>query len=462
MSENRIVIAGTNSGCGKTTVTIALLAALKKRNLSVQPFKAGPDYIDTMFHTFVTEQKGRNLDSYLLEEDILSFLFQKNSQTADISVIEGVMGLYDGVGITSKGSTAHIAKIVKAPVILIVDAKGTSLSIAAVIKGLIEFDKQVLIKGVIFNGIKTESQYLLLKQIVEENIEDIEVLGYLPYHEAFILESRHLGLITAYEIEELSKKIELLAEEAEKHIAIDRCIELASNSITLEKNWVFPKELYNKYEGLTIGVAYDEAFCFYYNDNLDLLNLLGIKIASFSPIRSKKLPNGISGLYIGGGYPELYAEKLEQNKSLRKEIKNSAENNVPIFAECGGLMYLTEKIKTNEKMEYEMVGALQGKCEMTKKLNHFGYVELEATKSNCISEKGSSIKAHEFHYSKEFIKNEICLQSVKKRKGKEDTKWESGYCYKNVTACYPHIHFWSNIHFLETFLENCKRSHVNC
>lgn len=461
MSENRIVIAGTNSGCGKTTITIALLAALKKRNVSVQPFKAGPDYIDTMFHTFVTEQKGRTLDSYLLQDDVLSFLFQKNCENADISVIEGVMGLYDGVGVTSEGSTAHIAKILQAPIILIVNTKGTSLSVAAIIKGFMEFDKQALIKGVIFNGIKTESQYLLLKQIVEQNTE-IEVLGYLPYHEVFILESRHLGLITAYEIEELTEKFELLAKEAEKHIAIDRIMELASGADKLEKKWEFPKELYHKYEGITLGVAYDEAFCFYYNDNLDLLNSMGVKIACFSPTRSKKLPAGISGLYIGGGYPELYAPQLEQNETLRKEIKQLAENDFPIFAECGGLMYLTEKLYTDEKKEYEMVGALQGHCEMTKRLHHFGYVELETTAHNCMSEKEQTIKAHEFHYSKESIQNEHCFLSVKRRKEMEDTQWESGYCYKNLTACYPHIHFWSNLHFLERFLENCKRSAVNC
>ena len=440
MSIPNIIIAGTNSGCGKTTLTISIMAALRKRNLTVQSFKIGPDYLDTKFHSFITNRSSRNLDAFLFDENTLKYIFGENSKNADISICEGVMGLYDGVGDTYLASTAYISKILKSPIIIIVNAKGMALSIVPIIKGFIDFDRDVYISGVILNNVKSEIQYNFLKDIINKNIENIEVLGYFKENVDFKLESRHLGLINAFEVESLKSKIDIMAEEAEKTLNINRILEISNKTSNIYYNNILDDNLKNKYKGLKIGIAYDKAFNFYYKDNIDLLEFLGIEIIYFSILNDRILPN-VDALYIGGGYPEIFAYDIEKNNSMRESIKIFVENNGFVYAECGGLIYMTDSIQMLDGKKYKMSGVLDGYCKMTNKLNNFGYVTIN-----------NSINAHEFHYSIEFIDNKTIFD-VSKKRGNKILNWKSGYTYKNLLASYPHIHFYSNIDFVLYFIE---------
>lgn len=449
MKAPRFVIAGTNSGCGKTTITSALISAIKKRGLKVQPFKIGPDYIDTMFHSFIAECDGRNIDSFLFNDETLKYVFSKNCKKADIAICEGVMGMYDGIGRTSKASTADVSKIIKAPIIMVVNAKGMSVSIVPIIKGFLDFDKNINVKGIILNNVKSKMQYNFLKSIIKDNI-NIEVLGYFQENENVKLGNRHLGLVTAGEIERLEEKMDILSEMAEETINIDRIIEIANDTQELKVKNILSEELKYKFNGMKIGIAYDFAFNFYYRDNIDLLNYLGIETVFFSPIKDEKIPDDVHMLYIGGGYPELFAVELTNNFSMRNSIKEFAENGGYIYAECGGLMYMSEKIKTFDGNEYSMTSVLEGSCKMSNKLQHFGYITVKNKETN------KYINAHEFHYSVEEIKNDTVFEVLKTR-GSKTTTWESGYKYKNVIASYPHIHFYSNIDFLVEFLEKAYK-----
>lgn len=456
----RIVIAGTNSGCGKTTISTGIMAALIKRGLAVQPFKVGPDYIDPMFHSFITGRHSRNLDSWMLGEDMVSYLFAKNSLESDIAIIEGVMGIFDGFGgDTKEGSTAHVSKIIKAPVILVVNGEGSSLSLAALVKGFIEFDKQVAIKGIIINNIKTESHYRLLKEILEENM-DIAVLGYLTKTEKYSLTSRHLGLIPSGEVEGLQEKLDFLSEEIAKTIDLELLLKIAGEAPELDEKLLDIAGSFYKENGVKprIAVALDKAFNFYYKDNLELLEILGAELLYFSPVEDSKLPENIHGLYIGGGYPEIYAEELETNVSMREEIKRNIENGLPAYAECGGLMYMSESIAAKDGNTYKMVGIFPGKSEMTAKLQRFGYVELEITGGSVLSEKDCKVRAHEFHYSKTSANGntDTCYNVMKQRKSKEIFSWKCGYRINNLLAGYPHIHFWANPDLAKGFINSCN------
>jgi cobyrinic acid a,c-diamide synthase len=457
----RIVIAGTNSGCGKTTITTGIMAALIKKGLKVQPFKVGPDYIDPMFHSFITGKYSRNLDSWMLGEDKVSYLFAKNSIDSDISVIEGVMGIFDGFGgYTKEGSTAHVSKIIKAPVILVVNGEGTSLSLAALIKGFIEFDKEIAIKGVIINNIKTESHYKLLKEIIEDNL-NIVVVGYLPKTDKYSLTSRHLGLIPSGEIEGLKGKLDLLSEDISKTIDLELLLKIADDAPQLEESPFKLSISINKENEVRprIAVALDKAFNFYYKDNLDLLELLGAELLYFSPIEDTKLPEAIDGLYIGGGYPEVYAQELESNVSMREDLKRNIENGLPTYAECGGLMYMSDSIDDKAGNPYKMVGVIPGKSEMTASLQRFGYVELEISGGNVLTDKDCRVRAHEFHYSTTAVEEKLatCYTVMKQRKSKVVYSWKCGYEKNNLLAGYPHIHFWANPDLAKGFINSCKK-----
>lgn len=457
----RIVIAGTNSGCGKTTITTGLMAALIKRGLKVQPFKVGPDYIDPMFHSFITGRHSRNLDSWMLGEDRVSYLFAKNSLHSDEAVIEGVMGIFDGFGgYTNVGSTAHVSKIIKAPVILVVNGEGTSLSLAALVKGFVEFDREVNIKGIIINNIKTESHYKLLKEIVEENT-GVAVLGYLLKTEKYSLTSRHLGLVPSGEIEGLKGKLEILAEELSKTIDLELLLKIAGEAPELDESLLECPVPVNKEKEVKprIAVALDKAFNFYYKDNLDLLEIMGAELLYFSPMKDTKLPENIHGLYIGGGYPEIYAGELERNFSMREAIKKSIENGLPAYAECGGFMYMSESIKDKEGNTFEMVGIIEGQSEMTAGLQRFGYVELEISGGNVLSEEDCKVRAHEFHYSTTAVdeKYATSYKVMKQRKSSGVFSWNCGYKTNNLLAGYPHIHFWANPDLAKGFINSCSK-----
>lgn len=453
----RIVIAGTNSGCGKTTLSTGIMAALVKRGLRVQPFKVGPDYIDPMFHTFITGRHSRNLDSWMLGEDTVAYLLQKNAADADIAVIEGVMGLYDGFGGNSaEGSTAHVSKIINAPVILVVNGDGMSLSAAALIRGYADFDRDVNIKGVIINNINSDGHFQLLKDVIEENT-GLAAVGYLRSMDEYRLPDRHLGLVTSAEIEDLKEKINILSGQIEKTIDLDKLIAISKEAGSLKD--VEPPVRLEQGIKARIGVASDKAFCFYYRDGLDLLEMAGAELVYFSPVKDDRLPEGIDGLYIGGGYPEVWAEELQNNTAMKEDIKRVIQRGLPAYAECGGLMYLSESITNLDGKTFEMVGLIPGRSEMTTSLKRFGYIDVEIEEDNVVSKAGGRIRGHEFHYSATAVEHTVptCYKVVKSRRNREPVTWRCGFKVRNLLAGYPHLHFWANPRFAREFVSSCER-----
>ncbi|MFR3559365.1 MAG: cobyrinate a,c-diamide synthase [Paraclostridium sordellii] len=444
----KILIAGTNSGVGKTTISLGIMQALTKRNLKVQPYKVGPDYIDPSYHTFITGRDSRNLDSYMLDDEKIKYIFKNASKDADISVIEGVMGLYDGFGIDLNSCTSsYTSKILKSPVILVINGKAMSSSAAAMVLGYKELDKEVNIKGVIVNNVKTKNHYELIKEAVEKYC-NVEVLGYFPPNEKFKLDSRHLGLVPSVEIEALTEKFYDLGSEIEKYINIDRLIEI-SESEEIETS--FELNELPKFKSKSIAVAYDKAFNFYYKENLELLNQMNIEIKTFSPLYDEIVPKA-DCIYIGGGFPEIFAKELGINKKMRESIKKAHEDNIPIYAECGGLMYLGEKLLDLDGNEYEMVGIFEGISNMTKSLKRFGYCDGIAKVDTVLSNKGDIIKGHEFHHS-EFNSSEECsYKMVKKRGNKIVDEWYGGYSKGNTLATYLHTHFYNNLDSIIKFV----------
>lgn len=442
---NRVVLAGTNSGCGKTTISCAILQALINRGLKVGSFKCGPDYIDPMFHSKIIGAKSANLDSFFFSENTLKYLLSKNGENQDINIIEGVMGFYDGMSMSDpKASTYEISQITKSPVVLIVGAKGASLSVLAVIQGFLTLYPDNNICGVILNQCSEMTYKMLCPQIKKSFGGRVIPLGYMPTLSDCTFESRHLGLITAQEIENLKEKLEILADNAQRFIDIDGLIELAKNAppVCCEAP-VLPKNQ----ENIRIAVARDNAFCFYYDDNLELLTDMGAELVPFSPLSDSEIPHDIHGIYLGGGYPELYARELSENKSMRKSVKEALECGIPCIAECGGFMYLTEYIG-----KYPMAGYLSGASFDTGKLTRFGYIKLKAKTDNMLCRKGEEISAHEFHHwDSEYSGEDF---TAYKLSGK---KWDCVIATDRLYAGYPHFHFYSNIDFAANFYKVCLK-----
>ena len=436
----RMIIAGTNSGSGKTTVTCAIMRALVKRGVVVSPYKCGPDYIDPMFHKEVTGTASGNIDTFLFDNNTAKYLLAKN--TTGIALIEGVMGYYDGAGEDgSIGSTYSLAKVTDTPVVLVVNCKGLSFSAVAMIKGFVDYREESLITGVILNNI-TQSVYQSLKPLIEKEL-GIKVFGMFPkLPEELVFESRHLGLVTPAELEGIHGKLDALAETAEKFIDLNSLLETAceAKSLTFSKPPVkaFP-------EKIKIALAEDKAFCFIYRDNISLLEQMGAEVIPFSPLSSEALPDDVSGLLIYGGYPELYLEELAKNQSLLRDIRKKLSGGLPCIAECGGFMYLNRTIG-----DVKMVGYLGSDCYKTNKLTRFGYITITAGKDNLLCEKGESINAHEYHY---FDCNEPGEDfKAVKPSGKE---WNCVIARDNLFAGFPHIHFYANTKFAERFYECC-------
>ncbi len=441
----RIMIAGTKSGVGKTTISSAIMAALK----NVAPFKVGPDYIDPRFHEYVTGNNSYNLDAFMLPEETLKHLFSTGSFGKDIAIVEGVMGLYDGLGhVKDNFSSAHVAKQLGIPVILVVDAKGVSTSLAAEVLGYKQFDKRVDICGVILNNISSEKLYLNLKEAVE-NYAGVECLGYFPKNEGISLESRHLGLKQASELEDMAEKIQTLKELAKKYIDLERIQELSEK--TYDINVFNPAEkLKGILAGVNVAIAKDKAFSFYYNSNLDLLRYAGAKIMEFSPMKDAEVPEEAHFIYFGGGYPENYAEELAANTSMLASIKEASKRGISIYAECGGFIYLTNGVKLLDGKFYEFCGILDMKIEMKNRLNmkRFGYVNIETL-------DGINLKGHEFHYSDIYESNEENFYfKVSKHDGRS---WDCGVIKNSVIAGYPHINFYSNLEFFESIFSKVKK-----
>lgn len=425
-----LMIGGTGSGCGKTTVTAAVLAALAARKMKLAPYKCGPDYIDPMFHRRITGTPSVNLDSVFLESEKLRKIFAWHMKERDMAVIEGVMGYYDGQGRGDRGSSYHVALITKTPAVLVVRPEGTALSAAALIQGFKNFREESMIRGVILNGIR-EGMYPFYKELIETET-GLKVYGFLPKDSNVFLKSRHLGLVTASEQESLSEKLALLGAMAERHIDLDGLIELAGTASPFETEDAFGE--FSPVGNVRLAVAMDEAFCFYYEDNLEMLRRLGAEIVPFSPLHDASLPEHIHGVYIGGGYPELYAEKLSKNESMRADILRAGRRGLPIIGECGGYMYLCECIHS-----WPMVGLVPGKCRMTEKLGPFGYMRGTCRKDSLIGKAGETFMAHEFHYSLMADGGEDFLLAKPGRRSRS-----GGTAGKNIYAAYPHLYFYAN------------------
>lgn len=444
----KIVIAGTGSGVGKTTISLGIMKALVNRGKSVQPFKVGPDYIDPSYHKYVTGRPSRNLDSYMLDEDQVKYVYRQASKSTDISIIEGVMGLYDGLGIDiNKHSTSQIAKTLKAPLILVLDAKAMGASAAAMVLGYKQLDKNVDIVGVIANNVRTKRHYEIVKASIEKYCS-LEVLGYLPPDDEISLESRQLGLVPSQEMENLDKKIDRIGQLVEEYVDVDRIIELSeSEAVTSSfelSMFVEDPDVLDLARDKRMAVAYDKAFNFYYPSNIELLKSIGVQLKFFSPLEDESVPDA-DIIYIGGGFPEVFAGQLEANKSMRESLYRAYEANKPIYAECGGLMYLGEDLLDLEGNSFQMVGAIKGHSKMEKSLKRFGYCQATAKEDKLIAYKGQQICGHEFHHSSFHSDLDTAFDIEKIVNGQVIDRWEGGYFSKNTLASYLHIHFYNNL-----------------
>jgi len=455
----RLLFTAFHSGGGKTTITCAILQALLDAGITPAAFKCGPDYIDPMFHAEVIGVKSRNLDLFLLSEEICRYLLVKNTQTSDIAILEGVMGYYDGLGANSSiASSYHLAQTTGTPAILIVDCKGSSFSLAALIKGFAQFKSDSRIQGVILNQLSV-AMYPLFKKMIEEET-GIRVLGHFPYLKECSLASRHLGLITAAEVDDLQQKIRRLGQQAKETIDIKALLDIAGAAeelsyvdLSIEKQLQTAKiQVSQPEQPVTVAVAKDKAFCFYYQDSLELLEEMGVKILTFSPLKDHQLPV-CDGVILGGGYPEVYAQELADNIQMKASLKAALAQKIPCLAECGGFMYLLDQITDQQGNPHEMTGAIQGNAFMTDKLNHFGYMQLTSQTDNLLAIKGESIHAHEFHYSDATAGGDAFIA----RKPTRNTQWSCIHASENLYAGYPHIHLWGNIQFAARFVEKCRQ-----
>ncbi|SDH78254.1 cobyrinate a,c-diamide synthase [Halanaerobium congolense] len=443
--NKKIVIAGSRSGVGKTTISLGLMAALKKRGFKVQPFKVGPDYIDPGFHTLICGRDSYNLDSYFLGAAGVNKVFSEKSKQADISMIEGVMGLFDGKGKNSTSSTAEIAKIINAPVILIIDARKVAQSAAAVVYGYKNYDQKLNLKGVIINNISSPHHFELLKKAIKDKMSDLIVLGYLPKNQDLELPERHLGLVPVSESSELKAYSQKLVELMEKYIDIEQVIEISQvESENLLKNNLAIK---STIKNIKIGLASDQAFNFYYQINLDLLKAAGAKIVEFSPLTDSRLPE-VDAVYLGGGFPESFLQELAANREFKSDFKEKVKQGLPAYAECGGLMYFCRQVKDFEGKEFQMLDLLPAEIEMTSKLQEMGYREVEASADNLLFKKGEKARGHVFHYSR------ISKIDQKVKRSYNYRKKEEGYSsLDNILASYIHLHFASNLQIVKNYLE---------
>jgi cobyrinic acid a,c-diamide synthase len=449
----RIVIAGTHSGVGKTLLAAAIMKGMVELNMKVQPFKVGPDYIDPGYHTEATGNISRNLDFWLVGENGIKELFTRSAAGADISVIEGVMGLFDGIGSRGEGSTAHIACLLEAPVILVADVRSMSRSAAAMILGYREFEPKINLMGVILNRVGSKRHYSILKEAIESTT-GVKVLGALEYDPQLELTERHLGLMPSRERNDSTVLMEDLSRRICHNLDIKGIIQLAAMApkITPVKTDIFKPEESSEYM-VNLGLVVDDAFNFYYQDSLDYLTFLGAEIIPCSALKGG-LPSDLDGLYIGGGFPEIFAEEISGNREFIEDIRARHKEGMPIYAECGGMMFLSQSITDFEGREHPMAGIIPAKTLMMKKRAGLGYVSAISRKNNILAGKNQTLQGHEFHYSiLEGHSIDDCAYILKKSQDKSNY---DGYAKDNVLASYLHLHFCGCREQGKRFIASCK------
>lgn len=452
-----IVIAAPYSGSGKTTVTLGLMRALT-RQFQVVPFKIGPDYIDPSYYQAAAKNEPHNLDLFLLGEENLKKIFFQSIRKGEMAIVEGVMGLFDGLGTKSWASTAHVAKILKLPVLLVVDVRSMSTSAAALVHGFQTYDPELQLVGVICNLTSSKTHYNHVKASIERDC-NLTVVGHLPFKKFLDLPERHLGLIPGWELNHLEKWLDHCADFFLKNVNLNQIIDLMKPLEKVDIGSTLQVKLPPS-ETIRIGIAYDSAFHFYYSDGLEALRSAGAELVSFSPLNDKFLPEGLDGLILGGGFPEKFALKLSLNQSMRNSIRTAIENGLPTYAECGGMMYLTREIEDHIHRFYPMVGIFPIKAIMSKRLQHFGYVEAKVTQDNILAPTGTVLHGHEFHYSE--LIGSLPISSYKVKKPNQKNAWDSGFTYKNCLASYVHLHFSAYPELISNFLNHChhwKKNH---
>lgn len=458
MKRNRIMIAAPSSGSGKTLITCGLLHLLKKKGLHPVSMKCGPDFIDPMFHTRVIGVPGRNLDTFFTEPSVTRALLARNSTSSDLVVMEGVMGYYDGLGFeNSKAGSSDLAEVTGTPVILVVPARGMSRSVLPLIRGFLDYDRKACIKGILLNRV-SPMVYPRMKEMIEREL-GIPVLGFLPVMHDLHLESRHLGLVLPDEIKDLREGLDRLAEQMEQSVDLVKILEIAAAAPELHADLLsirqrfLPDTPLCRKDGsrLRVGVAEDEAFCFIYRDNLDLLEEMGAELVPFSPLHDAKLPEGLDAMILSGGYPELYAESLAENERMRSDIRDVIQAGLPTIAECGGFLYLHRTITDPEGMEHPAVGIFPGTSRFTGSLGRFGYITLKENSFFGVDVGG--IRAHEFHYYESDDPGDAFL--AVKPTGKRS--WRCGYSTATLYAGFPHLYYYANPAAAGAFLAAASR-----
>ncbi len=447
----RLILGGVTSGVGKTTLACALLAAFRRRELHVQPFKIGPDYIDPSHHTIAAGRASRNLDSVLLPPDSLRELFARAAGNSDLALVEGVMGLFDGRnGCGEEGSTAHIAKLLQIPIVVVIDVAKTSRTAGAIALGCLRFDPQLPVAGWILNRVGSPTHARWATEAVE-SATGLPVFGSFPREPELGVPERHLGLVPTEESGPDDGFYDHLAAAAEEHLSLGQILTAAECSpLSAGTSGLFPSKPIRT--TATIAIARDRAFNFYYEDSLDLLRAWGAELLPFSPLKDEKLPEGSRGIYVGGGFPEMYAAELAENKHMHAAIFSAAHAGLPIYAECGGLMYLGRSLTDFEGRRHTMVGVTPLESRMQKRRATLGYRSVRALRSSPLLPKGSEARGHEFHYSElsEPVPAETAAYSVQE---KDDSP--EGYARGNVLTSYIHLHFGSDPLMARRFVEAC-------
>ncbi len=441
-----ILVAGTHSGCGKTTVTLAVMAALVRRGVKVQPFKCGPDFIDPTLHAAVTGRVSRNLDVRMCGADFVRHSFARHAPAEGISVIEGVMGLFDG----GQGSAAHLARLLSIPVLLVVDVRSAAESVAAVVRGFEDLDPEVRVAGVVLNRVGSERHRQLVTDAVARHCR-AKIIGVLPRQEEISLPSRHLGL---YMGDEVRLHRERLAQWVEQHLDLERLLVLAGQAApapAADRARPPRAAAASRQERVRIGVARDEAFCFYYQDNLDMLAASGAELVFFSPLHDRSLPEGVQGLYLGGGYPELHAPALAANTAMRHQVLEFSRAGHPVYGECGGFMYLTRSITDQEGNSHPMVGVFPVQSRMRPHLRRLGYRRVRCQCRTILADQEQELYGHEFHYSDiDAMPGEVTRAYVL------DDGRQEGYVMARTLAGYMHLHWGRTPGCAAAFVRSCR------